>query len=99
MAIIIEEEKKSQGVISLLGWISVLIMLVAAAYYLFFTPPPVVIATTPSNLKVLVSIAGSNISPATVLQSPTFQSLKQNVAPPSPTGPAAIGRDNPFVSP
>lgn len=98
MAIIVEEEKTSTGIISFLGWASIAAIFLAAAYYVFFTAPPTVVITPPANLQTFVSISGANLNPQDILQDKSFQTLKQYVPPPVPTGPGLVGRANPFVS-
>ncbi len=99
MAIIVEEEKTSSGIISFLGWASIIAILLVAAYYAFLTPAPVVVVAPPPGLNNLLSISSADLNPNSILQGAQFQSLKQHVPPPSATGPAGVGRTNPFVSP
>jgi hypothetical protein len=99
MAIIIEEERTSRGIISFLGWTSIVAILLIAAYYAFFAPPPTVIVMPPADSKNLLSISIASLDAQDIVQGGAFQSLKQHVPLPSPTGPAGVGRANPFVAP
>ena len=99
MAIIIEEEKKKSGILNVLGWLVVLAIVLAAGYYLFFvTPPPAIIAPS-AGLKNLGSLSQVNLNVQDIVNSAQFQALKQYVPLPTSTGPAPVGRANPFVSP
>jgi hypothetical protein len=97
MAIIVEEEKKSSGNTALIGWVILCGVILAAAYYIFFAPPPAVVVTPPRNFAVIEPIAQISFDPASVLNNPDFQSLKQYVAEPTPTGPGSVGKANPFM--
>jgi hypothetical protein len=99
MAIIVEEEKTSTGIISFLGWTSLIAIVVVAAYYAFLTPAPTVVVAPPPSLQSLASISGADLNANNILQGSQFQSLQQRVPPPSATGPAGVGRSNPFVAP
>ena len=99
MAIIVEEEKTSTGIISFLGWASIAVILIVAAYYAFLAPPSTVVITPPADLQNLLSISGSNVSSQAITQGAAFQSLQQHVPPPNPAGPGGVGRPNPFVAP
>jgi hypothetical protein len=99
MAIIVEEEKTSSGIISFLGWASIIAILLVAAYYAFFGPVPTVVVAPPPGLQNLASISSADLNPQGIVQGSQFQSLKQHVPPPSATGPAGVGRSNPFVAP
>jgi hypothetical protein len=99
MAIVIEEEKKNSNTLAVFGWLVVIAIIVAAVYYIFFvTPPPTIIA--PSGvLGTIGSISSSTANPQDVVNSAEFQALQQYVAEPSSTGPAPVGRQNPFLAP
>lgn len=100
MAIIIEEEKKMTTYTGWIGWFVVLIVLAAIGYYLVLAAPPVPSSVTPpAGFRDISPIAQLKFDPASVIASPIFQSLKQSIAAPTSSGPAAIGRQNPFVSP
>jgi len=99
MAILVEEEKKSSGVLALLGWLVVIGIIFASVYYVFFVVPPSAVILPTGNLKNISSVSQLNVNPQDVLGSGEFQSLKQYVAPPVATGPAAVGRPNPFLAP
>src|SRR5258708_3111739 len=97
MAIIIEEEKTSAGIISFLGWASIAAILLAAAYYVFLVTPPVTVVIPPASLQNILSVSSANLNPENLLSSPSFMVLKQHVQAPVPTGPGNVGRSNPFV--
>ena len=98
MAIVVEEEKrKSPGIATPLGWIVVLAIIGLGSYYIFFAPAPAVIVTPPANFAVIQPIAQINFDPASVLNNPSFQALKSYITEPISTGPASVGKQNPFV--
>ncbi len=99
MAIIVEEEKTSSGIISFLGWASIIAILAVAAYYGFLAPAPLVVVAPPADLNNLLSISSAGLNANSILQGAEFQSLAQHVPEPSATGPAGVGRTNPFVAP
>ncbi|HEX4104209.1 MAG TPA: hypothetical protein VHZ04_01890 [Candidatus Paceibacterota bacterium] len=101
MAIIIEEEKNNtRGLAQAAGWLVMLIVLGAAAYYLFFAPAGTSTVTPPASFSEIASLTQLSVSPQAVLQSPQFTSLKSPSFPlPAPSGPAAVGRPNPFIAP
>lgn len=99
MAIIVEEEKKSSGILVFLGWLVIASMIIAAVYYVFFVIPPLAIILPSGNLQSISSVAQSNLDPQSVMGSGAFQSLKQYIVPPGASGPAGIGRLNPFIAP
>ena len=85
MAIIVEEEKNSNGsgIMSLLGWFIILVALGASAYYLFFAAAPPAIVTPPAAFDTITPITQINFNPQSVISSPAFTSLTQTV--PEPT--------------
>lgn len=99
MAIIVEEEKKSSGILMILGWIVIIGIVIAAVYYVFFVIPPSAIILPSGNLQTINAVAPSNLDPQGVIGSSEFQALKQYIASPVATGPAGIGRNNPFLAP
>jgi hypothetical protein len=99
MAILIEEEKKSSSISALLGWVIVAGMILASVYYVFFAPAPTVVVPPPPNYAAIAPMAQINLNPSGLLSSQGFQALKTYVAEPSSTGPAAVGRPNPFIAP
>ena len=99
MAIIVEEEKKGSNIITLLGWIVVLAIIIAAAYYIFFVEPPSAIILPTGTLQTVGSLPATAVNPQDVVNNDEFQALQQYVAEPTSTGPASIGRQNPFIAP
>jgi predicted permease len=99
MAIVIEEEKKANNILAFLGWIVVLVIIVAAIYYIFFIVPPSAIVLPSGTLQSVGSLPVAGVSPQDVVNNVEFQALQQYVAEPTSTGPAPLGRQNPFVSP
>jgi len=99
MAIIVEEEKKSSSGSVFLGGVIIVIILAASAYYLFFAAPPAVVATPPPNFAIIQPIANININTQGLTSNPNFAALKSYIAEPTSTGPGAVGRTDPFVTP
>lgn len=99
MAIVIEEDKGTSHSPAILGWVVIIGVLVAAGYYLFLAPPPTVDITPPSNYATIAPIAQINFDPSRLVNSPAFQALTSSIAEPTSTGPAGVGRQNPFVAP
>ena len=101
MAIVIEEEKRqvASGAASFLGWLIILGTIAVGAYYIFFTTPPTVVVEPPPNYNIIAPIAAISIDPSSVLNSASYQALKQYIPEPTSTGPAGVGRPNPFVVP
>jgi hypothetical protein len=97
MAIIVEEEKNRSNLASMLGWVIIAVIVIIAAYYLFIAQPETGPVTPPSSFNSIVSINQINFDPTTIVQSPEFQALKQYVSEPTSTGPATVGRTNPFL--
>ena len=101
MAFVIEEKKNKVNLLRLTGWIVVIGILLAAIYYIFFVAPPLLVVVPPANgLQNITPISQATLQPLDVLNSPSFQALKPpSFALPTPQGPAAVGRVNPFVTP
>jgi hypothetical protein len=100
MAIIIEEEKNRVNIFRLLGWLAITLIVVAGAYYIFFAAPELVTISPPASFQNITPIAQLPLRPEDVLNSQPFQALKSPPFPlPTPQGPAAVGRSNPFVAP
>lgn len=101
MAIIIEEGKRSNVlwmILRILGWFAILAVIGVAVYYIFFAAPPFFTVTAPAGLQNIQSLSQATLQPNDVLQNPVYQSLKPSSIPaPSPSGPATVGRTNPFV--
>ncbi|HVO28538.1 MAG TPA: hypothetical protein VMT81_00965 [Candidatus Paceibacterota bacterium] len=99
MAIVIEEEKKNSNIAPFIGWFVILGILAVAAYYIFLAPPPAAVVSPPPQLADITALTQIGSSQVNVVSSTQFQSLRQYITEPTSTGPAPIGRTNPFVSP
>jgi predicted permease len=99
MAIVIEEEKKSSNALAFLGWIVVIAVIIAAIYYIFFVEPPTAVIAPTGTLQNIGSLPATEVNPQDVINSDEFQALQQYIAEPTSTGPAPVGRPNPFVAP
>ncbi|HUC02151.1 MAG TPA: hypothetical protein VMA75_04615 [Candidatus Paceibacterota bacterium] len=99
MAIIVEESGKKGNLWGIFGWLVFFVVAAAAVYYIFFAQPQLV--TIPSNgtIGTIAPITQLSLQPQTVVQGAAFEALKSTIPPPTPQGPAAVGRPNPFVSP
>jgi hypothetical protein len=99
MAIIVDEGDKKTNLLGILGWIVFLAIAAAAIYYIFFAQPQLVVIPASGSLGTIAPIAQSAIQPDTVTQSAPFQVLTATIPLPTPQGPAAVGRTDPFVAP
>ncbi len=100
MAIIVEEEKNSVNIIRIAAWGTIAIVICVAAYYIFFAAPDLVVISPPAGFEDIEPVSQFKLQPEDVLNSPDYQALKPPSFPlPTPTGPAAVGRTNPFISP
>ncbi len=99
MAIIVEEGEKKTNFISIIGWLVFLGIAGTAAYYVFFVQPQLVVIPSTGNLSTIAPITQMALHPDAVLQNAAFQALKSTITPPSPQGPTAVGRTNPFIAP
>jgi hypothetical protein len=99
MAIIIEEEKKTSGILTVLGWLAIFAIIIAAVYFIFFVSPQAAIIVPSANLKNIGPISQVNLNAQDIVNSAEFQSLKQYISPTSTFGNVSVGRSNPFVSP
>ncbi len=98
MAIIVDEERKSTNLMGLLGWAVVIVVLIVAAYYIFFAAPELVVISPPAGYQAIAPLSQVTLQPADVLNK--IQALTQpSFALPTPQGPAAVGRANPFIAP
>lgn len=98
MAILIEEEKKNGtgGILTILTWLIVLGAILGAAYYLFFAQPQLVgKITAPAGFQNTQQLIQINLNPQAILQSQSFQALKQYI---TPLQPSTTGRPNPFLA-
>jgi len=99
MAIVIEEEKKSSNLLAILGWIVVLGIVVLAVYYIFFVEPPSAVILPTGTLQSVGSLPVASVNPEDVVNNAEFQALQQYVSEPTSTGPAPVGRQDPFIAP
>lgn len=100
MAIVVEEEKKnSSHVFAVAGWIVFLILIAVAGYYLFLAPPVAVSGQAAGALSSIAPLAQSPVQPQAVEKSAVLASLHSSAATPTSTGPAPVGRSNPFLAP
>jgi hypothetical protein len=99
MAIIVDEDKKKTDFATPFGWLVIIVIILAAAYYILIAPPEAAVFTPPSGFQDITQIVQISFDPSTVTNSAEYQALKQYVAEPSSTGPAAVGRSNPFIAP
>jgi len=99
MAIIIEEEKKGSNVFVFFGWLVVIAIIVVAIYYIFFIEPPSAVILPTGTLQQVGALPVTSVNPQDVINNQEFQSLQPYIAEPSSTGPAALGRMNPFIAP
>ena len=101
MAIIVEEERGNRiDIVRIAGWGVILIVLGAAIYYIFFAAPQLVTISPPPGYSSIAPISGLSIQPENVLNGAAYQALKQpNFPLPTPSGPAPVGRLNPFIAP
>lgn len=99
MAIVVEEGERKSNWLGIIGWVVFLGIIGAAAYYVFFVQPQLVTIPASGNLGTVAPIANIALHPEAVLQNPEFQTLNSNIVLPSPSGPAGVGRSNPFIAP
>lgn len=100
MAIIVEEDRNRVNVVRLVGWLTILVLIAVSVYYVFFSAPAAVIITPPPGYAAIEPISQVNLVPSAVLNNPEFQALQPpSFALPTPSGPASVGRPNPFISP
>ena|ERR1700722_13005911 len=99
MAIIVEEEKNRSNFASVIGWVVLLGIILVAVYYILFAPPAAVVVTPPVNFASVTAITQLNFNPTSVTSSTSFEALQQYVSEPTSTGPAAVGRTDPFLAP
>lgn len=101
MAIIVEEQKRaSLNFIQIIGWTAIILILCLAVYYIFFSTPELVTIPAPAGLAEVAPLTQATLHPEDVLNSPAFQALQASSIPlPTPTGPAPVGRSDPFIAP
>jgi len=95
MAIVFEKQKKPINWIMILSIAFAIIFIGALTYYLFFAPTPQIDIVLPQPLDQAKTISSLEFTdPSVVVNSPSFQSLRQYVGTP---GVGTLGRSNPFV--
>jgi hypothetical protein len=99
MAIIVEEGEKNNNLLGIVGWLVFLGIAGAAIYYVFFAQPNLVTIPATGNLGTIAPITQVSLHPETVVQAPAFAALKSTITLPTPQGPVAVGRTNPFIAP
>lgn len=99
MAIIVEEEQKKSNLFGVIGWLVFLVIAGGAVYYVFFAQPELVPIPASGTIGTIAPITQTALHPETVVQSSAFQALKSTITLPSPQGPVAHGRPDPFIAP
>jgi hypothetical protein len=99
MAIIIEEEKSTSNLLTIAGWLVILIIIGIATYYIFFVSPVPAIILPSAGLTNIMPISQTDLNAQNIANSAEFLSLKQYVLPTSTFGSVSVGRSNPFASP
>lgn len=100
MAIIVEENgKKKSNLLGIVGWLVFLGVAAAAVYYIFFAQPELVAIPASGTIGTIAPITQVSLQPAVVIQGPAFEALTSTIPLPSPQGPAAVGRSDPFIAP
>jgi hypothetical protein len=97
MAIIVDEDKNKANIFRIFGWIGILIILGATVYYVFFSAPEIVVISPPASFQYVTPLASVTLHPLDVLNGAAYLSLKSTVPLPTPTGPVAVGRTDPFL--
>ena len=99
MAIIVEENGKKSNLLSFVGWGVFLIVAVAAVYYVFFAQPELVAIPSNGTIGTIAPITQLSLQPQSVVQGSAFEALTSTIPLPTPQGPAAVNRMNPFIAP
>ena len=99
MAIVVEEGEKNTNLLGIVGWLVFLGIAGAAIYYVFFAQPELVAIPATGALSNIAPIAQISLHPETVVEAPAFQALTSTIALPTPQGPTAVGRTDPFIAP
>lgn len=76
MAIVVEEEKKNINWITILSVAAGLAVAFFGAYYLFFKQPELIDVVVPAELERLRVISEAQFNPREVVDSPSFQGLR-----------------------
>lgn len=88
MAILVEEEKKPVNWIGIITALFIVVAVFVLAYFLFFKKPEIIDQVTPKSLESINQISKIKFDPEGVVNSPTFNSLKN-------TAPQIIPRETP----
>lgn len=100
MAIIVEEGGRKNGnIVGIIGWLVFLAAAAAAVYYIFFAQPALVPIPASGTIGTIAPIANVSLQPQSVIGAPAFQALTSTIPLPTPQGPAAVGRTDPFIAP
>lgn len=94
MALLIQEEKRSINWFAALVGIFAVLAVGIGIYFLFFAPVPGIEIIVPVPLQSANKISGISIDPSTVINSPSFRSLRIYTGLPSV---GQLGRANPFL--
>jgi len=97
MAIIIEEEKRGSGILTLLVWVIIIGIIGFGTYAVFFKQPQVVDIIIPDELQNVANISSriKELQPESIQSDPTFNSLQRWVTVPVK---GETGRANPFLA-
>jgi uncharacterized membrane protein len=94
MAILVEEEKRPVNWIGIITAIFIVVAVFVLAYFLFFKKPEIIDQVTPTGLSSINEISKIKFDPEAVVNSPTFNSLKDST--PKLTPRETPGKQNPF---
>lgn len=94
MAIVVDSGRAPRSIGKLVIWALILGVILFGAYYLFFKRPDVIPnLAAPAGFQQANQLSGIKLDPDAVVQSATFQALKEQA--PAQAAPAT-GRSNPF---
>ncbi len=94
MAIIIEGEKQSNGLVQITVAGIIVVIIIAVTYWVFFTEPPFVEVFAPQELENISRISQVETDPSVIADSPAFKALQVHVEEPQL---GEFGRENPFA--
>jgi hypothetical protein len=95
MAIVVEEENRSTGNLSMLvTWGVVFVVLIVAVYYIFFKRPDLVNINPSADFQSAEQLSQVTLNPDAIVNSTRFKSLQTYAAQVSPS---SGGRSNPFL--
>jgi flagellar basal body-associated protein FliL len=92
MAIVVEEEKKTNWV-TIITVVVVLAIVFVGGYYLFFKNPELIEVVAPDRLQQLNQLSQAKFDPSAVVDSPAFKALRDYT---SPLVLPSAGRADPF---